>query len=141
MILQAVLGITLTALTAGGGGPFAWMASVGNTAITTGSIPTNRKKPLAAAAQAKVFGWHGLDRHDGRLGRVCRLCLWGGGTPVNSSQVYTVAGVPQLFAYVENIDGSIIVPPGAVVAIMGDDNSDCPQCGVCVGVGGGPRLA
>jgi hypothetical protein len=117
VILQAVLGITLTALTAGGGGPFAWMASVGNTAITTGSIPTNRKTLAAAGAQAKVFGGTALTGMTGALAVFAGSAL-GGGTPVNSSQVYTVAGVPQLFAYVENIDGSIIVPPGAVVAIM-----------------------
>src|SRR5208283_2345397 len=55
VVLQANLGIILTALQATGTGGLMWNYSLGNAAISTGSTPLNCKTLTAAGSNAKVF--------------------------------------------------------------------------------------
>jgi hypothetical protein len=116
-VMQANLAITLTALTATGGGPFVWAVSTGNTALTLGSVPVNRKTFLAAGSQVKVFGGAALTGLANNLVVINGSPMFGG-APTNTSQTYTVAGIPQFLASVENLDGAFIVPPGGVLALL-----------------------
>lgn len=118
VVLQATLAATITALTATGGGPYVWMVSTGNNAISTGNTPYNRKTLTAAGSFAKVFGGAALTGMTGTLAAMAGSAL-GGGQYSNASFVGTAAGPPALLAgFVENLDGSLIVPPGGVLALM-----------------------
>jgi hypothetical protein len=119
VVLQATLTAVLTALTATGPGSFAWYSSVGNTAQpSTGSKGINRVT-LAAGGSIQGVSGVALTGLTNNLTLLCGSALTGG-VPVNTSQTYTVAGIPQQggAASVENLDGSIIVPPGGVLALL-----------------------
>lgn len=123
-ILQAKLSAILTALTATGGAPFVWMGSAGNNAVSTGTAPLNAKTLASTSG--------GVNGTGSQAKNVSGLALTGltnvlallegsslsGGVPMNVSQIYTVAGIPWHVASIENIDGSLIVPPGGVLALM-----------------------
>lgn len=124
-ILQAKLGLILTSLTATGCGPYAWMGSAGNIAVTTGVAPVNTK--TLATTSGGVNGTGSVVRN------VSGVALTGltnvlvflegsslyGGSPYNISVVATAAGMhPSQTASIENLDGSLIVPPGGVLALM-----------------------
>lgn len=117
-LLQAALGVTVTAATNTGGAPYVWATSVGNTAITTGSTPLNRKTLLLAGSQAKFYAGTALTALTNNL-VVQHGSALGGGSAAAFSFVGTAVG--QVTAYVpssENLDGSIIVPPGGVAALL-----------------------
>lgn len=123
-ILQAKLSVVLTALVATGGAPFVWMASAGNGAVTTGAAPINAKTLAGTSggvngtgSQAKNVSGVALTGMAGVLALLEGSAL-SGGVPVNVTQTYTVAGIPWHVASIENIDGSLIVPPGGVLALM-----------------------
>lgn len=118
VILQAILGITLTSLTATGGGPFLWAYSLGNGAVSTGSTPINSKTLVASGSACKVFGGAALTGMTGVLAALVGSALCGGAS-YNVSEVATAAGfmTPQM-SDVENFDGSLIVPPGGVLALL-----------------------
>lgn len=119
VLLQAVLGVTVTAGTATGGGPFAWMACTGNAAISTGITPINRKTLAASGSQAKAFANTALTGMTGTLAVLCGSAL-SGGLIKNASSVETAVGqnIGTAGVTVENLDGSIIVPPGGVVGLF-----------------------
>lgn len=118
VILQAVLGVAMTALQATGGAPFVWAASVGNGAISTGVQPLNRKtlQPVGSAARDMTgVALTGLTNN-----LVPRFASQlGGGSGLALAFLATQAGMqtPQ-FSYLEQIDGAIIVPPGGVLALL-----------------------
>jgi hypothetical protein len=118
VVLQAQLATVLTALTATGGGPFVWMTSIGNSAITTGNVPVNRKTLNAYGSYAKVFGGAALTGMTGTLTALTPSAIASG--PMYSiSSIGTAAGFMTAFTGgVENFDGSLIVPPGGVLALM-----------------------
>ena len=118
VVLQATLACTLTALAATGGGPYVWMVSTGNNAISTGNTPYNRKTLTSAGSFAKVFGGAALTGMTGTLAAMAGSAL-GGGSYSNASFTATAAGPQTLLqGFVENFDGSLIVPPGGVLALM-----------------------
>ena len=118
VIEQAQLAVVMTSTTATGPGGFAWMVSVGNSAITTGSVPVNAATFLAAGSVAKGFSSAALTGMSGTL-VVLRGSGFGGGSAENVSFVATAVGMQtQQVTQVENIDGSIVVPPGGVLALM-----------------------
>jgi hypothetical protein len=118
VILQANLAMTITALAATGGGPYVWMYSIGNAAISTGNVPVNRKSLLAAGSQAKVFGGAALTGMTGTLAGLFGSAL-GGGSASNQSFTATAASMQtSLAGFVENFDGSLIVPPGGVIGLF-----------------------
>ena len=119
VVLQATLGITITAATSTGAGPFVWMTGQ-NTALNIAGVASgfNRKTLQAAGAQAQYFTGAAITNFTGTLAARFGSSL-GGGSSTNASFVGTAAGpAAQLAAFTENLDGSIIVPPGFVLALM-----------------------
>ena len=117
-VLQASLATVLTALTATGGGPFVWMYSLGNSAISTGNVPISAKTLVAAGSQCKVFGGAALTGMTGTLAAL-RGSAIASGPMYNISEIATAAGFMTGFtAGLENVDGSILVPPGGVLGLF-----------------------
>lgn len=120
VILQASISVTQTNLTNTGAGGFVWATSLSNAAISTGVSPTNRKTLGTSGSQAKGFAsataLTGLTNNMA----VAFGSALDGGSPYNISSVGTAVGFPPGAgsAAIENIDGSIIVPPGAVLALL-----------------------
>lgn len=120
-ILQAVLGIILTAATSTGAGPFVWAVSTNNSALTLGSVPWSRATLAQAGSLsgAKVFAGAALT---GLLNNlvVMQASALTGGAVGNFSEVGTAVGFAPTASgtSVENIDGSYQVPPGGVLALL-----------------------
>ena len=118
VVEQAMLSVILTALAATGPGGFVWATSVGNAAISTGSTPINALTFLAGGSNAKFYAGTALTGMSGTLA-VLRGAGLGGGSAENVSFTATaVAMQTQALAQVENIDGSIVVSPGGVLALL-----------------------
>lgn len=118
VILQAFLGVTMTALQATGGGPFVWAASVGNTAISTGNQPRNLKTLLQAGSSARDLTNVAPTGLTNNLTVIGASAL-GGGSAEGAAFLATAAGMQtQYVPTVEQIDGAIIVPPGGVLALL-----------------------
>jgi hypothetical protein len=118
-ILQAILGVTVTAATATGGGPFVWATSITTVPVTTGNQPLNRKtlQPQGSAARDLT--------NVAPTGMTPNLAVrfasaLTGGLIKNISSVETAVGqnIGTAGVTVENIDGGIIVPPGGVLALL-----------------------
>jgi len=118
-ILQALLGITVTAGTATGCGPFVWATSITTAPISTGGNPLNRKTLQAQGSVAKDITNVAPTGMTPNLAVRFASALTGGLIKSISSvetavgQNIGIAGVT-----VENIDGSILVPPGGVLALL-----------------------
>lgn len=118
VILQAVLGVILTALQNTGAGPFVWMYSVGNGGLSTGTVPINRATLAAAGSQCKGLAGIALTGITNALAVLGAAAL-GGGNSFNIATLDTAAGFSTIYQpFVENLDGSIIVPPGGILALM-----------------------
>jgi hypothetical protein len=119
VLLQATLAIALTALTNTGPGPFVWAVSTGNAAISTGAAPWNRKSLVQAGSYAKNMAGVALTGMTNNL-VVIHASVLDGGSTFNISNVDTAAGFSTIqSASVENFDGSFIIPPGGVIALLG----------------------
>lgn len=119
-VLQAVLAMTVTALINTGGGPYVWAASVGNLVnpITTGLAPWNRKTLTQQGSQVKNMAGVALTGLANNLIVIGGSAL-GGGRFSNINGPDTAVGWSTTLAgFVENLDGSIIVPPGGVLALL-----------------------
>lgn len=118
VVLQAILSIILTALQNTGPGGFMWATATNQSAISTGNTPFNRKTLLAAGSLAKDMTGVALTGLVGNLALRNASAL-GGGNLYNIASLSTAAGftTPQAAA-VENLDGSFIVPPGGVLALL-----------------------
>lgn len=117
-IIEASLGLVMTALIATGPGSFVWAMSVGNTAISTGSTPLNRKSLALSGSQAKGMSAVALT---GRTNDVVSRfgSSLGGGSAENISFTATaVAMQTQAVATKELFDGTLIVPPGGLLALL-----------------------
>jgi hypothetical protein len=119
VILQATLGVIMTALQATGGGPFVWASSVGNAALTLGTTPLNRKTLVAAGSFAKGLSGVALTGITNPLTVKFGSAL-SGGSAVTAAFLATQAGAQTQVPTggVENFDGSLIVPPGGVLALL-----------------------
>lgn len=121
VILQALLGVTYTAATNTGGGPYVWAVSTGNAVITTGIVPWSRLTlaQSGSSAGAKVYAGTALTGLTANLVVVQGSAL-AGGSGGNFSQVDTAVGFTPVVAgsATENFDGSLIVPPGGVLALL-----------------------
>ena len=119
VILQAMLAVSQTALQATGPGGFVWAMSTGNTAITTGAAPLNRKSLVLSGSSAKDLTNTAPTGLTNNL--VVRFASGlGGGSAIGTAFLATQAGAQtvQAPANVENIDGGIIVPPGGFLALL-----------------------
>ena len=98
--------------------PFVWATSVGNGAISTGNAPLNRKTLLATGSSAKDMSGIALTGLTNNL-VVRGGAALGGGSASNAAFLATaVAMQSQLAAFVDQLEGSIIVPPGGVLALL-----------------------
>jgi hypothetical protein len=118
-ILQAVLGVTVTAATGTGGAPFVWASSITTTVVTTGNAPLNRKtlQPQGSAARDLTnVAPTGLSPNLA----VRFASALTGGLLKNVSSVETAVGqnIGTAGITVEQLDGAIIVPPGGVLALL-----------------------
>lgn len=124
VILQVMLGIAMTAASNTGCGPFVWAASTGNTGtLGNAGAPWNRKtlsKPAGGSgAQAQNVTGVAITGLTNNL-VVMHASALTGGSAANYSQVDTAVGFnpPAAGTSVENLDGSFIVPPGGVLALL-----------------------
>jgi hypothetical protein len=118
VILQAIVESIITALQMTGPGGYGWAVFLGQVAtITTGLIPINRKSFASAGSQVKNLAGVALT---GLQNIGAFLGASGLGNPaLNLSTLQTAAGLmPSNGQPVENIDGSIIVPPGGILALF-----------------------
>lgn len=119
VILQAILNVVVTAATATGCGGFVWAMSVGNTAISTGNVPLNRKTLALSGAQAKDMSGVALTGRTNDV--VVRFAsALNGGLIKNLSSVETAVGqnIGTVATPIELFDGALIVPPGGVLALL-----------------------
>lgn len=119
VLLQAALAVSQTALQATGPGGFVWAMSTGNTAISVGASPLNRKSLALSGSYARDL------TNTAPTGLTNNLVVrfgsaLGGGSAIGAAFLATQAGAQtvQAPANVENIDGAIIVPPGGFVALL-----------------------
>jgi hypothetical protein len=123
VLTQAMLNVVANNLTSGAGpGAFMWAVSTGNGAISTGLTPYNSKSLIAAGSQARGFaGATAL------TGLTNNLVIAAGSTlPSPSGLTYTTLASTALltsYAGAEIFDGSIIVPPGGVFALINTTSS------------------
>jgi len=117
VVLQATLGVTLTALTATGAGNFLWYVYTGNGAISTGTAPVNRKTLTASGSQCKNLSGLALTGLT-NTGILLGASALNGGPIYNVSEIATAAGFHTLASsYTENFDGAIVIPPGGILAL------------------------
>lgn len=117
-VLQVQLATIITALQATGAGGYVWATSYGNGAITTGSTPMSANTFLSAGSVAKFYAGTALTGMTGTL-VTARGAGLGGGSSYNAALLGTAAGFQtQQVTAVENFDGSMIVPPGGVLALL-----------------------
>lgn len=116
VVLQASLLSAITALQTTGMGGLVWAVSPGNAAITTGAAPINRKSLTAVGSQCKNMSGVALTGLSNLLISLAGSSLNGGG--LSTATLQTAVGLmPTMAGAVENFDGSIIVPPGAVLGL------------------------
>lgn len=123
VMLQASLNVIANNLTSGAGpGAFVWAISVNNGAISTGANPYNAKTLLQSGSNAKVFaGSTALTGLTNNLAVVAGSVL-----PSPSGLTYTTLASTALlpsYSGVENFDGSLIIPPGGVLALLNTTSS------------------
>jgi len=118
VILQAILGVTITASTKTGGAPFMWAMSTSNSAISTGNIPFNRLTLARTGSVAKDVSGLALTGLTNNLVVALASALGGGSAGYSQVDGTVTAPSPFQMSYVENLDGSIIVPPGSVLALL-----------------------
>lgn len=115
VIAKATLQISVAGNSAVAPGAFVWASSVGNGAITTGITPLNRKTLSQVGSQAKGFNIStaltGLSnnlviRHAAGFGSLVAA------QPATAVPLFSGGNC------VEDFDGSLIVPPGGVLALL-----------------------
>lgn len=115
VILKAIVVTTSIANSAVAPGGFMWMASTGQSAISTGSNPFNCKTLAQSGSSAKAFAL-----------ATALTGLSGSLSAIRPSSIGTVNAAGQATAIPDGIsglceeilDGMFIVPPGGVLALM-----------------------
>lgn len=120
VIWQAILAVYMTSLTAMvGPGGFVWMSAVGQSAnLTLAITPINRKTLVAFGSYAKGLTGVALTGLTATLATLCASTLNGGSNMTAAFTETAVGARSSNASSVENIDGSISVPPGGVLALM-----------------------
>jgi hypothetical protein len=122
VILQARVQLINTALQVTGAGALVWAVSSGQSAISTGIVPLNRLSLANSGAIGKGFAGTALTGLSGSL--IVQEVAALGGLLSNLSTLQTAAGLMPLSpAFVDNIDGAFIVPPGGVLALLCTTNA------------------
>lgn len=116
ILLQATLASGINAAAATGPGAFVWAASNGNTGISTGSAPVNHKTLTAVGSQAKGMAFVALTGLTNNL-VLLEAADFPNPTIITTAAVPTSVQTPTV-SYTQNLDGSFIVPPGGVFALL-----------------------
>lgn len=119
VILQATLAVTVTAGTATGAGGFVWAMSVGNLGVSTGNVPLSRLTLVQSGSVAKDMTAVACTGITNAL-TVRFASALNGGLIKNASSVETAVGqnIGTVATPVELFDGSLIIPPGGVLALL-----------------------
>lgn len=117
VVLQASIQSVLQAASSTTQGALVWAASTGNGGITTGNTPWNRKALAQSGSAAK-----GFDLATALTGLTNNLVIFDAadlaiGVQITTATVAASTVVPMTVA-VQNFDGSLIVPPGGVLALL-----------------------
>jgi hypothetical protein len=123
VILQASLQMYANNLTSGAApGSLVWAVSTGNTAISTGSAPLNRRTLITGSARAKFFtpsvALTGLSNNL----VIQEAADFSTLTGLTYTTIASTAMIPSAGG-VQNFDGSLIVPPGGVLALLNTTSS------------------
>jgi hypothetical protein len=118
VILEASLSLVMTALAATGPGGFAWAASVGNAAVSTGNEPLNRYALTLGGSKARGLCNVAPTGLTNNLVVRFGSALFGGSAENVSFTATAVAMQTQALGAKELFDGSLIVPPGGVLALL-----------------------
>lgn len=119
VILQAALKDLINNVTSVALGDFIWAASLGNTALSAGLNPVNRKTLAQTGSVAKAFSLSTASLLTGLTNNLAFI----DGSEFNTASgllTTTVAAAtptPSVSA-TQNFDGSLIVPPGGVLALL-----------------------
>jgi hypothetical protein len=125
VLLYAQLMVAANNFTSGAAaGVFVWASSTGNTSISTGSAPVNRKTLVASGSSAKYFPLSGPTAITGRTNDL----VIAGGTPFSSPTALTYGTIVSTvlqpcYGGIWDIGGSIIIPPGGLFAILNTNSS------------------
>lgn len=105
-------------LTSGAGpGAFVWAISLGNGGITTGLLPYNAKTLLQSGSNARFFaGATALTGLTNNL-QIVRGSVFSSPSGLTYGTMPNTALLPS-YGGLENFDGSLIVPPGGVLALL-----------------------
>lgn len=123
VVLQAMLTYYANTLTTPvSPGPFVWASSIGNAALTLGTSPYNRKTMAASGSSAKSF----VGGATALTGLTNNLVIFEGADLASpGSLTYGTISAPTASSNalaglygVQNFDGSLIVPPGGVLALL-----------------------
>lgn len=114
VVLQVTINVCFLSNSCPAPGGFNYMVSTGNAAISTGSTPINCKTLTATGSFAKAYAINtALTGMAGTLGLLRPTPI----TTLNAAGAATaVSVIPTVIT--DNVDGSIIVPPGGVLAVM-----------------------
>lgn len=116
VILQATLASGPNNTATVGAGIFVWATSTGNAALTLGTAPFNHKTLTSAGSQAKGLAFIALTGLTNNL-VVQEMADFPTATIITTTAIPTTVQTPTV-TYTQNVDGSIIVPPGGVLALL-----------------------
>lgn len=122
-LTSAALTVVANNLTSGAGpGVFVWALSLNNGGISTGAAPYNAKTLLNTGSNAKFFAGNvaltGLTNN--------LVVVAGASFSSPSGLTYTTlasTGLLPAYGGIETFDGSLIVPPGGVLALLNTTSS------------------
>jgi hypothetical protein len=120
VLVAAQVSVYITAATATGPGGFVWTACTGNTltAIGTGIAGWSNNTLLQSGARCRSMAGAALTSKTNALA-VFRGAGLGGGALGAFSEVGTAVGfIPMGQPMVEYFNGSVIVPPGGIIALQ-----------------------
>ena len=118
VLIEVSLALVMTALAATGPGGFAYSLSVGNAAVTTGNEPLNRYALTQGGAKARGLCNVAPTGLTNNLTVRFGSSLMGGSAENASFTATAVAMQTQALGAKELLDGSLIVPPGGVLALL-----------------------
>lgn len=115
VVTQAVLGTGANNTATVGPGIFVWASSTGNTALSTGTVPTPR---FLGGAAAKCKGLAGI-----ALTGLTNNLVVSHAADIPVPTIITTAAMPATIQTptvigIENIDGAFIIPPGGILALL-----------------------
>lgn len=119
VILQAALQDELNNVTSVAPGAFIWATSIGNTSLTAGLSPINRKTLASSGSQGKAFALSTASLLTGLTNNVVFLEAADFNTASALLTTTVAAATPTPSnVFIQHFDGNLIVPPGGVLALL-----------------------